>query len=106
MSGPRQPAIQSAGAIDAVSRHRAAWFAIRLLGLAALAFGPCLAGTRPVQDAASLMSLACSMGGFVSMVFAQMRHDPFWRGGLNGWDEALAFVAASQLAHFIMTTQS
>jgi len=94
------------GSIDPVSRHRAVWFVVRLFGLAALAFGPCLAGTRPVQEGTALLSLACSLGGFVSMVFATLCRAPLWQGSLNGWDEALAFVAASQLTHFAMRIPS
>lgn len=99
MTDIRQPA-RPAHAIDAVSLDRAAWFAVRLGGLAALAFVPCLTGARSAQEAAALLSLACGMGGFVSVVFARLRGEPSWQGSLNGWDEALAFVAASRLAHF------
>ena len=73
---------------------------MRVCGLAALAFGPCLASAQPVGEAAALMSLACGMGGFVSMAFARLRGEAPWQGSLNGWDEALAFVAVSRLAHF------
>jgi len=59
-----------------------------------------------LQDGAGLLSLACAMGGFVSMVFAKLAGEPFGQGSLNGWDEALAFVAASRLAHFAMHFQS
>lgn len=100
MTDTRQPTTRSAPAIDAVSLDRTVWFVVRLGGLAALAFAPCLTGARPVQEAAALLSLACGMGGFVSMAFAQLRGEPLWQGSLNGWDEALAFIAASRLAHF------
>lgn len=99
MTDTRQPAAQPSPAVDAVSRHRATWFVIRLGGLAALAFGPCLTGGHSVQEAAAMLSFACSLGGFVSMAFARLRGEPPWQGSLNGWDEALAFVAASRLAH-------
>jgi len=75
---------------------------IRLFGLAGFAFGPCLTSTRSLQDAAGLLALACSLGGIVSMVIARLSHEPFAQGSLNGWDEALAFVAVSRLAHFAM----
>ncbi len=100
MSDPRHPAITSVGTLDPLSRHRIVWFVIRLSGLAALAFGPCLAGARPAQNATALLSLACSIGGIVSMVFAKLGREPLGRGSLNGWDEALAFVAMSRLAHY------
>lgn len=100
MTDTRQPATRPAQAIDAVSRDRAAWFVARLGGLAVLTFAPCLTGGQPVQEAAMLMSLACGVGGFVSLAFARLRGEPPWQGSLNGWDEALAFVAASRLAHF------
>lgn len=106
MSGPRQPAINPLGSLDPVSRHRATWFLVRTLCFAGLAFGPCFVGTRSLQDGAGLLSLACAMGGFVSMVFAKLAGEPFGQGSLNGWDEALAFVAASRLAHFAMHFQS
>jgi hypothetical protein len=34
------------------------------------------------------------------MVFAKLSREPFGQGSLNGWDEALAFVAVSRLMHF------
>jgi len=34
------------------------------------------------------------------MVFARLRGEPLWQGSLNGWDEALALIAVSRLAHF------
>jgi len=102
VSGPWQPAIETAGSLDPVSRHRAAWFAIRLLMLAALTFGPYFTMARSFQDAAGLLSLACAIGGFVSMIFAKLSGEPVWQDSLNGWDEAFAFVAVSRLAHFAM----
>lgn len=102
MNGPGQPAIRPFGSLDPASRHRAVWFVVRLLMLAALTVGPCFTMARPFQDAAGLLSLACAVGGFVSMVFAKLAGEPFWQGSLNGWDEAFAFVAASRLAHFAM----
>jgi len=106
VSGPGQPAIRPFGSLDPASRHRAVWFAIRLFILAALTVGPCFTMARPSQDAAGLLSLACAVGGFVSMVFAKLSCEPFWQGSLNGWDEAFAFVAVSRLAHFAMNLHS
>jgi len=102
VSGPWQPAIRPFDPLDPASRHRAVWFAIRLILLGALTFGPCFTVARSFQDAAALLSLACAVGGFVSMVFARLSGEPFGQGSLNGWDESLAFVAASRLAHFAM----
>ncbi len=102
MTDARQPAARPTQAIDAVSRDRAVWFAARLGGLVALTFGPCLTSAQAVREAAALLSLACGMGAFVSMAFARLRGEPPWQGSLNGWDEALAFVAASRLAHFAL----
>jgi len=96
----RQPAARPAFSIDAASRDRAVWFVVRLGGLAALTFGPCFTSAQSVREAAALLSFACSIGAFVSMAFARLRGEPPWQGSLNGWDEALAFVAASRLAHF------
>ncbi len=106
MSDPSQPALGLIGSLDPVSRHRAAWFVIRLLLLALLTFGPCLTTARSFWDAAGLLSLACAIGGFVSMMFAKLSGEPFAQGSLNGWDESLAFVAASRLAHFAMQFQA
>jgi len=106
VSGPRQPTIKPVGSLDPASRHRAAWFAIRLVLLAALTLEFCFTIGRPFQDAIGLLSLACAIGGFVSMVFARLAGEPFGQGSLNGWDESLAFVAASRLAHFAMHVQS
>jgi hypothetical protein len=92
----------NSGSIDPVSRHRAVRFAFRLCCLLVLVFGPCLAGRQTFQGAAAVLTMACGIGGFVSMVFARMRGEPLWQGSLNGWDEALALVAVSRLAHFAM----
>lgn len=89
------------GSLDPASRRRAAWFAWRCLALAAWAFGLWLAGGRSFQDCAALLDFACGIGGCVSMLFARMRGEPLCRGSLNGWDEALAFIAASRLAHLV-----
>lgn len=102
MSDRRQPAIPSSGSIDPISRHRAIRFASRLCCLLALVFGPSLAGRQTFQGAAAVLAMACGVGGFVSMIFARLRSEPLWQGSLNGWDEALAFVAVSRLAHFAM----
>ncbi len=86
--------------IDPASRHKIVWFLARFLGFAAFALAPCVVSGRTLREAAMLLALACSLGGLVSMVFASLCREPFGRGSLNGWDEALAFVAASRLAHF------
>lgn len=100
MTDARQPAARPARAIDTASRDRVAWFVVRLGGLAALTFGPCFTGAQTIRDAAALLSLACSMGAVVSTAFARLGGEPPFQGSLNGWDEALAFIAASRLAHF------
>jgi len=79
---------------------------LRRLALAAWAFGPWLASGRSFQGCAVLLEFACSIGGFVSMLFARVRGEPPWQGNLNGWDEALAFVAVSRLAHLAAHSQA
>lgn len=105
MSG-RRTATGAVSSLDPASRRRAAWFALRCLALAAWAFGPWLAGGQSFQDCAVLLEFACSTGGFVSMLFARLRGEPPWRGSLNSWDEALAFVAVSRLAHLASQLQA
>ena len=100
MSGFRRTAADAVGSLDPASRRRAAWFALRCLALAAWAFGPWLASGQSFQDCAVLLEFACSIGGFVCMLLARVRGEPPWQGSLNGWDEALAFVAVARLAHF------
>lgn len=105
MSGRRT--VTNAGrSLDPASRRRAGWFALRCLALAAWAFGPWLASGQPFQGCAVLLEFACSIGGFVSMLFARVRGEPPWQGSLNGWDEALAFVAVSRLAHLAAQIQA
>lgn len=98
MSGLQPRAGRSLAAVDPQSARRAEWFAIRVFALVALTAGPCLTGARPWQDAAGLLALACAVGAMVSTVFAAARREPFGRGGLNGWDETLAFIAIGRLA--------
>ncbi len=102
MSDRPQPAMPNSGSIDPVSRHRAIQFGFRLCCLLVLVFGPCLVGRQTFQGADAMLAMACGLGGLVSMVFARVRREPLWQGSLNGWDEALAFVAVSRLAHFAM----
>lgn len=106
MSGSRKTRTHAAGSLDPASRQRAAWFAWRCLALAAWAFGPWLAGGRSFQDCAALLDFACGIGGMVSMLFARVRGEPLCLGSLNGWDEALAFVAVSRLAHLAVHVQA
>lgn len=35
----------------------------------------------------------------LSALFAILRREPFTKGSLNGWNEALVFAAVSRLAH-------
>lgn len=53
-----------------------------------------------------LLEFACNIGGFVSVLFARVRGESPWQGSLNGWDEALAFVAVSRLAHLASQLQA
>jgi len=95
----RQPAIGLMSSLDPVSRRRVAWFVFRFLVFAMLAYGPCLINGRSVQGANALLTLVCALAAIVSMVFAKLSREPFGKGSLNGWDEALAFVAVSRLTH-------
>ena len=106
MSGFRRTATSAVGSLDPASRRRAAWFALRCLALTAWAFGPWLASEQSFQGCAVLLEFACSTGGFVSLLFARVRGEPPWQGSLNGWDEALAFVAVSRLAHLAAHSQA
>lgn len=87
--------------LDPGSQRVTRWFLARVYGLAALALLPCVTGTQSLQDAAGLMSFACACAAVVSTTFARVRLEPFARGSLNGWDEALAFIAVSRLAHMV-----
>jgi len=40
------------------------------------------------------------------VLFAAIRGEPFATGSLNGWDEALVFVAASRIVHALMQLQA
>ncbi len=99
MSNVRKPATKGLASLDAASVRAVHWFLLRLGALAVLALGLCLTSARSLRDALAVLSFACAIGGLVSMQFAKLRREPFGRGSLNGWDEALAFVAASRLAH-------
>lgn len=106
MNGFRRTAAGAVGSLDPASRRKAIGFALRCLALAAWTFGPWLASGQSFQGCAVMMEFACSIGGFVSMLFARLRGEPPWQGSLNGWDEALAFVAVSRLAHFAAHVQA
>lgn len=94
-----------AGRLDPLSRAMAGWFLARLGFVAALALLPCVATGRPLREGMGLAVFACALGGTVSMLFAALRQEPMGRGSLNGWDESLAFIAASRLAHAAMAMQ-
>lgn len=106
MMESRQPALSWLTMMDPASRQRVVWFVCRLLALAILTFGPCLTSARSFGEAAAFLSLACALAAIVSAIFARLCRDPFAQGSLNGWDEALALVAASRLAHLAMEMQA
>lgn len=99
-------AAEAGAALDPASRAVARWFALRLGMLASFALLPCLAGARSLHDGAGLLSFACSLGGTISMLTAACRRQPMGQGPLNAWDESLAFIAASRLAHLAMAMQA
>ena len=94
-TGPRR-------SLDPASRLMAFWFVTRLGGLVLLTWLPCLTGTRTPQEAVALLSFACSVGAAVCFFYASLRRVPLGQGSLNGWDEGMAFIAASRLVHLAL----
>ncbi len=94
-----------AGRLDPLSRAMAGWFLVRLAFVALLALLPCLVTERPLRDGIGLAVFACALGGTVSMLFAVLKREPMGQGSLNGWDESLAFIAASRLFHAALIMQ-
>ncbi len=105
MSDPRQPVRRSspepARHLDPRSRRAIIEFLARLLGLSVIALGPFLFNSRPLHNTTGMLSLACALGAMFSTIRAVSRGDVIGRGSLNKWDEALAFVAVSRLAHLV-----
>ncbi len=74
-------------------------FLWRIAILAGFILSPCLIHKQPLQETLALFALTFAFVGLLCMVFAMLRREPFAKGSLNGWDEALVFVAISRLAH-------
>ena len=99
MTESRQSTTKQRRSLDPASSLMMVWFAARLGGLMLLTWAPCLVGTRTPQDAAALLSFACSIGATVCFLFASLNRVPLGQGSLNGWDEGMAFIAVARLAH-------
>ena len=99
MSGRERSTAWQWQGLDPYSQRVARWFVVRVYALAGFSLLPCLTSTQSLQDAAGLMSFACACGAMISTAFARLRREPFAVGSLNGWDEAMGFIAASRLAH-------
>lgn len=74
-------------------------FLWRITVLAGFILSPYLTHKQPLQETLAILALTFAFGGLLCMVFAMLRREPFAKGSLNGWDEALVFVAISRLAH-------
>ena len=100
MSDPWQPAATGGlGSLDPTSKRRAGLFLWRIAVLAGFVMSPYFAHKQPLQESLRLLALTFAFGGLLSVLFATVRREPFAKGSINGWDEALVFVALSRLAH-------
>lgn len=107
MSGPWQSSKDNEPrSLDPVSRRRAGRFVLHLLVLTVLIIMPYLSQEQSLREGMGVLSLAFGFGGMVSVLFAAIRGEPFAKGSLNGWDEALVFVAASRIVHAVMQLQA
>lgn len=99
MSTPRQGFVGSLAALDPISKGIAARFGLRLSCFVALAVVPIVSRTGSFAGVAALLAVTFSFGAFFSGTVALLRRQPLGHGCLNDWDEAVAFIAMSQLAH-------
>ena len=106
MSGPWQSwKDNEPRSLDPVSRRRGGRFILHLIVLTILIIMPYLSQTQSLREGMGVLALAFGFGGMVSVLFAVVRGEPFAKGSLNGWDEALVFVAASRFVHALMLLQ-
>lgn len=93
--------------LDLLSRRAIRWFLVRLCSITLLALlGATQDGQQLARGFASLLSMTCGVGSCVCAVLGTWLREPFGKGSLNIWDEALAFVALSRLAHFALGLQA
>lgn len=106
--GPPQPDGElSHRGLDRQSRQAVRWLLLRLWSVALIALlGTYLENKPSARAFAGLISLTCAIGAMVCAVVAALHREAFARGSLNTWDEALAFVALSRLAHVALGLQA
>ncbi len=90
---------QGAHSLDLQSKIALAGFSLRLGLLSFLLSSWCVLGARPLQAAIGIFAIAASLASLVAGVRGLLSLDRLASSSLNNWDEALAFVALSKLAH-------
>ena len=88
--------------LDPASRQATRGFTVRATLFLAYAVSPWLSGARPVADVLVRLTVAFTLGSLVATVMALLRGDRVGRGGLNRWDEAMAFNGVALLAHLLL----
>jgi hypothetical protein len=62
-----------------------------------------MVGSRPLATALGLLATFGAAASIFSAFVAVTLREPFARGGLNHWDEALTYVALSRIVHLVQS---
>ena len=85
--------------LDQTSRHALVRFALALVSVSGVAFLPVLSGTISLADGFGALSTYCTLTAIIKFVLASFHRSKPGAPSLTEWDESLALIATSSLAH-------
>ena len=104
MSGPGETSAATQSRIDFGSKRTLQRTAFRLCGISLLILWPWMVGSRPLATALGLLATFGAAASIFCAFVAVALREPFARGGLSHWDEALAYVALTRIVHLVQSS--
>ena len=101
MREPWKAPEQAPGHLDPLSRRTARKFCLQTSFLILFVVWPYAAGIWSLPQAVTALGFSFQLVSILSAGKALLRQEHLGRGGLNHWDEALAFMAAFRFIHFV-----
>ena len=74
-------------------------FALTMASVSGVAFLPVLSGTISLADGFGALATYCTLAAFIKFGLASIHRSRPGAPSLTEWDESLALIAASSLAH-------